>query len=180
MRQTLTAELPGVYERLSETARNLFLASEQIYRTPGFATPGNIIHGLATAFELQLQHSVMAGLFDHLKYRKVETLRPLPGWKDAEQRDKPLWSPSAKADKCTLGAMRLLLRYPHSAIAEFFVQFGLDLADIQAAVESVYSHRNPAAHGDCFDIGTAEAIRGDWFHWNKRPGGIFSVLFRNW
>jgi hypothetical protein len=51
--------------------------------------------------------------------------------------------------------------------------------DIQAAIESVSNHRNPAAHGDCFDISTAEAIRADWFYWNKRPGGIFSVFFRN-
>ena len=176
---SLMAKLPGVYERLTEKARNLFLASEQIYRTPGFAAPGNIIHGLATAFELQLQHSVMAGLFDHLKYRRVETLRPLAEWKDAEQRDKPLWWTGAKADKCTLGTMKLILRHPHCAIEEFFTQFGLNLADIQAVIELVCSHRNPATHGDCFDIGTAEAIRADWFHWNKRPGGVFSVFFRN-
>jgi hypothetical protein len=74
--------------------------------------------------------------------------------------------------------MRLILRHPHPAIGEFFVQFGLNLTDIQDATESVYDHRNPATHGQRFDIGTAEAIRADWFHWHHRPGGIFSVLFR--
>ena len=39
--------------------------------------------------------------------------------------------------------------------------------------------RNPATHGASFDIGTAEAIRADWFNWEQRSGGIFSVLFRN-
>ena len=73
--ESLMAKLPGVYEKLTPKARDLFLASEQIYRTPGFAAPGEIVHGLATAFELQLQHSVIAGLFYHLKYRKVEKLR---------------------------------------------------------------------------------------------------------
>jgi len=174
----LTAELPGVYEKLSEGARNLFLASEQIYRTPGFAAPGEIVHGLATAFELQLRHSVIVGLFDHLQYRKAEKLRPLAEWKDAEQ-NKPLWSPGAKADKCTLGTMRLILRLEHPAIQEFFAQFGLSLTDTRTAIEAVYSHRNPAAHGGSFDIGTAEAIRTDWFHWSRRPGGVFSVFFRN-
>ena len=173
------AELPGVYEKVTAKVRNLFLASEQVYRTPGFVAPGTIIHGLATAFELQLRHSVITGLFDHLKDRKAEKLWPMAEWEDAEQRGKPLWSPGARPDKCTLGAMRLLLRHPHSAIEEFFVQFGLSRTDIQAAIESVYSHRNPAAHGDSFDIGTTEAIRADWYHWNKRAGGIFSVFFRN-
>jgi hypothetical protein len=75
--------------------------------------------------------------------------------------------------------MRLILRHPDSTIEEFFAQFGPNRANIQAAIESVYIHRNPASHGGCFDIGTAEAIRADWFHWDKRPGGIFSVLFRD-
>jgi hypothetical protein len=177
--ESLRAELPNIYENLTAKARNLALASEQIYRTPGFAAPGTIVHGLATAFELQLQHSVISLLFDHLKYRKAENLRPLPEWDDAEQRGKPLWSPPQRADKCTLGTMKLILRHPHPAIEEFFAQFGLNRIDIQATIESVSNQRNPAAHGDCFDIGTAEAIRADWFHWNKRPGGIFSVFFRN-
>jgi hypothetical protein len=73
----------------------------------------------------------------------------------------------------------LILRHPHPAIGEFFAQFGLSLTNIQGATESVYSYRNAASHGECFDIGAAEAIRADWFHWDNRPGGIFSVLFRN-
>jgi hypothetical protein len=175
----LLTELPGVYGKLTAEVRSLLLASEQMYRTPGFAAPGQIVLGLATAFELQLKHSVISGLFDHLKYREVEKLRPLPEWTDAEQRDKPLWSPRARADGCTLGAMRLILRHSHPAIGEFFGQFGQDRADIQRAIKSVNDRRNPAAHGSCFDIGTAEAIRADWFHWGERPGGIFSVFFRN-
>ena len=79
----------------------------------------------------------------------------------------------------TLGTMRLILRHTHPAIEEFFAQFGLNLTDVRDATASVYSHRNDATHGDCFDIGTAEAIRADWFHWDSRPGGIFSVLFRS-
>jgi hypothetical protein len=63
--ESLLTELPGVYEKLTPEVRSLLLASEQIYRTREFAAPGSIVHGLATAFELQLQHSVMAGLFYH-------------------------------------------------------------------------------------------------------------------
>jgi len=43
----------------------------------------------------------------------------------------------------------------------------------------VYRYRNPAAHGESVDIGTAEAIRTDWLNWNNRPGGVFSVFFGN-
>ena len=98
---------------------------------------------------------------------------------DAEKRGKPLWSPSAKADRCTLGEMNLILRHPIPEIVEFFTQFGLNLTDIQSATESVCKYRNPATHGEHFDIGTARTIRAGWFHWGDRPGGIFSVLFRN-
>jgi hypothetical protein len=177
--ESLLAELPGVYEKFTPQVRRLILASEQICRTPGFAAPGSIVHALATAFELQLQHSVLSGVFERLKYRKAEKLKPLPEWTDAEHRDRPLWWPGARADACGLGAMRLILRHPHAAIGEFFDQFGLNRIDIQLALDTVYSYRNPAAHGDCFDIGTAEAIRADWFHWGGRPGGVFSVFFRN-
>jgi hypothetical protein len=175
--ESLLAELPGVYEKLAPDARNLCLASEQVYRTPGFAAPGTIVHGLATAFELQLRHSVISGLFDHLKYRRVEKLLPLAD-QDAEQ-NKPLWRPATKADKCTLGPMKLILQHTHPAIEEFFLRFGLDRTEIQRALGSVYDYRNSSAHGECFDIGTAEAIRANWFHWCERPGGIFSVFFRN-
>jgi hypothetical protein len=180
--ESLLAELSGVYEKLTPQVRSLLLASEQIYRIPGFAAPGDIVHNLATAFERQLQHSVMAGLFHHLKDRNVRELKVPEDWISsgrAQKREKPLWQPSAKADKCVLGEMNLILRHPHPAIGEFFAQFGLNLSDVQGATESVYNHRNPAAHGGLFDIGTAEAIRADWFHWDNRPGGIFSVLFRN-
>jgi|GEM_PF-2568474 hypothetical protein len=180
--ESLKAELPGGYEKLTQKARNSLLASEQSYRIPDFAAPGFIVHGLALAFELELRYSVMSGLFDHLKYRKVEKLRVPEEWISsgyAEKRDKPLWWPKAKADKCALGEMNLILGHPHPAIGEFFAQFGLNLTDIRGATKSVYSRRNPATHGEHFDIATAKAIRAGWFHWNDRPGGIFSVFFRN-
>jgi hypothetical protein len=75
--ESLMAELPRVYEKVSEKARNLLLAGEQVYRTQGFAAPGLIIHMRATAFYLQLQQSVISDLFNYLKHRKVERLRPL-------------------------------------------------------------------------------------------------------
>jgi hypothetical protein len=180
--ESLKAELPGGYEKLTQKARNYLLASEQSYRIPDFAAPGYIVHGLATAFELELRHSVMSCLFDHLKYRKVAELRVPEEWISsgrAQKRETPLWRPSAKADKCLLGEMNLILGHPHPAIEECFAQFGLVLTDIRSATESVCKYRNPATHGDHFDIGTAETIRADWFHWDNRRGGIFSVLFRN-
>jgi hypothetical protein len=66
-----------------------------------------------------------------------------------------------------------------AAVSEVGRHTRLSLTDIQGAIESVYNHRNAASHGECFDIGTAKAIRAEWFHWDNRPGGIFSVLFRN-
>lgn len=174
---SLLEKLPGVYQKLKPQVRSHLLASEQNYRTPNFAAPGQIIHQIATAFELQLKHSVFAGLFDHLKYRKVQKLRPLPEW-EVERRDIPLWSHSAKADNLQLGQMTLLLRRPEPAIREFLDQLGLDCTNIQRALESVYEYRNDATHGTCFDIGTAKAIRADWLHWGERPGGIFAVCFR--
>jgi hypothetical protein len=123
----------------------------------------------------------MAGLFDHLKFRKVEKLEIPEEWipAKAERRQKPLWRRGAKADRSTLGEMTLILDHPHPAVAEFFAQFGLSLTDIRAATKSVCDHRNAATHGEHFDIGTAKAVRANWFHWNERPGGIFSVFFRN-
>jgi hypothetical protein len=174
---SLMAELPGVYEKLAPEVRNLCLASEQVYSIPGFAAPGSIIHGLATAFELQLRHSVIAGLFDYLKYRKVEKLSPLKEWQDADQT-KILWRPNTRPDKCTLGTMKWILQHTHPSIEEFFSQYGMDRIEIEQALATVYEYRNSSAHGECFDIGTAEAIRADWLHWKKRPGGIFSVFFR--
>jgi hypothetical protein len=75
--------------------------------------------------------------------------------------------------------MKLLLRHPHPAIHELLENFHLDRAAIQESIVSVLDHRNPAAHGDSFDTGAAEAIRADWFHWRGRHGGIFSVFFTN-
>jgi hypothetical protein len=180
--EELKAELPGAYGKLTQKARNYLLASEQSYRIPDFAAPGYIVHGLDTAFELEMRHSVMPLLFDHLKSRKVPELRVPEAWISsgrAQRRPMPLWQPNAKAEKCLLGEMNLILAHPHPAVEECFVRFGLILPDIQGATESVWKCRNPATHGDHFDIGTARAIRTDWFHWQSRTGGIFSVLFRN-
>lgn len=176
--ESLRHELPGVYDELEPKARSLCVASQQTYQIQGFAAPAQIILGLAIAFELQLRHSVISRLFEHLKHQGIQKLSPLPEWKDVEQ-NKPLWLTSTRADKCNLGTTRLILRHNHPSIGEFFLQFGLDRTTIQQALESVYPYRNPAAHGESFDIGTAEAIRNDWLHWNKRPGGIFSIFFRN-
>jgi hypothetical protein len=176
--ESLLAELPGVYEKLAPEARNLCLASEQVYRIPGFAAPGTIVHGLATAFELQMRHSVVIGLFAHLKNQEVKKLQPLAEWTDVIQ-NKPLWSTNERAEMCTLGTMRLILKHTHPAIEEFFLQFGLDRRAISGALDSVYKHRNTAAHGGRFDIGTAEAVRTDWLGWDQRPGGVFSVFFRD-
>ena len=52
--ESLMAELSGGYEKLMQKAQNFLLASEQSFRTPDFAAPGNIVYRLATAFELQL------------------------------------------------------------------------------------------------------------------------------
>ena len=90
-----------------------------------------------------------------------------------------MWRPATKADQCTLGTMKLIVRHPQNEVGEFFARFGLDREVIQCAIGTVYERRNAATHGTCFDIGTAEAIRADWFHWRRRPGGIFSVFFRN-
>jgi hypothetical protein len=177
--QSLLDKLPHTWGKLTPGVRSLLLASEQMSRTPGFAAPGKIIDGLATAFECQLQHSVVSLLFAHLRDRRVKDLRPSPEWQDAEQRDKPLWRPTAKAEKCALGTMRLILRHPEPAIGEFFDQFGFDRVAIQDAIEEVYIHRNSAVHGSCFDIGTTEAIRTDWFSWEGRVGGVYSVFFRH-
>jgi hypothetical protein len=180
--ESLLAELPGVYGKLAPGARNLCLASEQVYRTPGYAAPGDIVRGLATAFELQLRHTVMPGLFDYLEYRGVKNLKIPEEWirsHRAQDRSQPLWRRGEKADKCELGTMDLILGHPEPFVAEFFVRHGFSLADIQEATDLVRKPRNAVSHGSCFDIGTAEAIRADWFHWKNRPGGIFSVFFRN-
>lgn len=177
--QSLRSRLPNIRGKLTPAVRSFLLASWQMHRTPGFAAPGKLIDGLATAFERQLVHSVISLLFDHLRRRKAKDLWPMPDWQDAEQRGRPLWSTTSKAEKCTLGSARLVLRHPDSAVGEFFDQFGFDRAAIQGAIEPVYKHRNPAAHGSCFDTGTADAIRTDWFSWHGRVGGIYSVFFRN-
>jgi hypothetical protein len=176
--QSLLAELSNVWGKLEPEVRSCMLASEQMYRTPNFAAPAKLIDGLATAFERQLLHSVISLLFDHLRRRKEKDLRPMPEWQDAEHRDRPLWSPAARAEKCTLGAARLILRHPSLAVGEFFDQFGFDRAAIRGAIEAVCRHRNPAVHGSCFDIGTAGAIRADWLSWEGRVGGVYSVFFR--
>ncbi len=177
--QSVLAELSDTYGKLTPEVRSLLLASEQMYRTQGFAAPGKIVDGLATAFEVQLRHSVMAGLLDHLKDRRVKSLTVPQEWKDVERRDRPLWSYAEKADKFTLGTIILILRHPQSEIEEFFAKYGLDRAAIRGATEEVCRHRNPAVHGRGFDIGTADAIRKDWLTWNARVGGIYSVLFRS-
>jgi hypothetical protein len=128
--ESLLARLPGIYEKLAPEARNLCLASEQVYRIPGLAAPGQFVHGFATAFELQLRHSVISGLFEHLKKQGIKKLSPLAEWKGVDQ-NKPLWLTSTRADKCTLGTMELILQHTHSSIEEFFIQFGLDRTAIQ-------------------------------------------------
>jgi len=181
--ESLLAELPGtVYEMLEPEVRSLLLASEQSFRTQGYASPGSIVHKLATAFELQLQHSVMSDLFDHLKCRGLKNLRTPDEWVAsglAERREKPPWRHDTKADRCTLGDMKLILSHPEPAVADFFDRFRLVLTDIQGATESVLARRNDATHGRSVDAGTAAAIRADWLHWRHRAGGIFSVFFRN-
>jgi hypothetical protein len=134
---------------------------------------------MATAFERQLLHSIVSPFFDHLRRWKVPELRPLPEWPDAEQRGRPLWWPTAKAEKCTLGAARLILRHPEPAVGDFFDQFGFDRTAIRGAIETVSEHRNPAVHGGSFDIWTAETIRADWLSWQGRVGGVYSVFFRS-
>jgi hypothetical protein len=174
--EELLATFHSVWGKLYHRVRALLVASEQKYRTPGYAAPAEIVAGLATAFELQ--HTILAGLFEHLKGRKVKSLRPSHEWPDTESRDRPLWSPADKAEKCTLGTARLILRHPQPEIGEFFNQFGLDLESIRRAIESVYSHRNPTHHGVPYDPGTVDAIRNDWFSWESRVGGVFSIFFR--
>ena len=78
-----------------------------------------------------------------------------------------------------LGEMNLILNHPNPAVGEFFAQFGLSISDIRDATKLVLKHRNPATHGADFDIGTAQEIRAQWFRCNQRPGGVFSVFFRN-
>jgi hypothetical protein len=175
--ESLRRELPGVFEKLVVNARTLFLASEQMYRTPGFAAPAQVVHSIATAFELQLKYSVIKELFDYLKRRGVRTLQPLPDRTDNEIRRKPLWAPYHKADKTTLGEIKTILRHNDPVVQEFFDSIRLDRSDIQRAVEGVLDHRNTATHGDPLDFGNAEAIRNEWIHWKKRAGGIFSVFF---
>jgi hypothetical protein len=177
--QALIDRLDDVYPKLKPEVRSLLLGSEQMARTQGFATPGKIIDALATAFELQLQHSVIAWLFDHLKHCKVRPLRPLPEWRDVEQRDKPLWSPNDKPGRCMLGTIRLILRHNQPEIASFFAMAGLDRDTIQRATDAVLEYRNPAVHGTPFDTGTAAAITQDWYTWEGRPGGVYATLFRN-
>ncbi|HYL38350.1 MAG TPA: hypothetical protein VEV17_20700 [Bryobacteraceae bacterium] len=176
---SLLDELSNTWKKLTARVRNQLLASEQMHRIHDFAAPGKIIDALATAFELQLQHSVMAGLFDFLKYRQLKSLVAPQEWKDVERREKPLWKPGERVDKYTLGTMRLILRHPQVEIGEFFTQYGLDRGAIVEATEAVYQHRNPAVHGHGFDIGTVGQIRKDWFSWKNRVGGIYSVFFRS-
>jgi hypothetical protein len=139
--QELRARFHSVWGKLSERVRSLLLASEQKYRIYGYAAPAEIVAGLATAFELQLQHTILTSLFAHLKDRKVKSLRPPDDWPDIEDRQRPLWSSTDKAEKCTLGTARLILRHPLAEIAEFFKQFGYDLESVRRAIESVYPHQ---------------------------------------
>lgn len=176
--QELRGEFHSVWGKLTERVRSLLLASEQQHRTLGYAAPAQIVAGLSTAFELQLQHTILAGLFEHLKIRKVKSLRPSDDLRDAENRERPLWSSSDKPEKCTLGTARLILRHPQPEIGEFFSGLGYDLESIRRAIESVYRHRNPTHHGEPCDPGTVDAIRNDWFSWESRVGGVFSIFFR--
>lgn len=173
----LRATFHSVWGKLSERVRSLLLASEQKYRTSGYAAPAEIVAGIATAFELQLQQTILAGLFAHLKDRRVRNLQAheLP---EAEDRERPLWRSSDKAEKCTLGTARLVLQHPQPEIAEFFSHFGYNLESVREAIESIYLHRNPTHHGASYDIGTVDAIRSDWFSWKSRAGGVFSVFSR--
>jgi hypothetical protein len=173
----LRARFNSVWGKLSERVRSLLLASEQKYRTSGYAAPAEIVAGIATAFELQLQHTILAGLFAHLKDRKVRSLQS-NGLPDAEDRERPLWRSADKAERCTLGTARLILQHPQPEIGEFFSQFGYDLKSVREAIESIYLHRNPTHHGVAYDIGTVDAIRHDWFSWKSRDGGVFSAFFR--
>lgn len=177
--ESVLSQLPAVWGKLTPEVRSLMLASEQMHRVPGFAAPGKFIDGFATAFECQLKHTIMSHLFAHLKSSNVRELRPLPEWRDAEERNRPLWGPKERADMCGLGAARLILRHTEPAVEEFFERFGFDRATIQRAVEAVYKHRNTAVHGGSFDPGIASAIRADWLSWEGRAGGVFSVFFRD-
>lgn len=173
----LLEELGGVYSRLKPEGRSQLLAAEQIYRTQGFAAPGMTVHAIATAFEIQMRQSLLPELFAYLKFKGVRKLPPLPEWTGADRRSP--WEIGMKADHYALGKMLWVLRHTHPAIGEFFALCGLDRPGVLEALEEVGARRNVPAHGRPVDIGTTTTIRGDWFHWGGRPGGIFSVLFRN-
>lgn len=164
--------LPGFWGRLARPVRRQLIGAEQIRRMPGgHVTPEKVLHGIATAFELQLKHTVLETLLTHLRSVGIKDIPE--GASDRDLVFRWYW----KADKYTLGSVKRLFASAHPAIKDCFERYHWDRNAILEAVETVAEHRNPAAHGREMDSYTVDAIREDWFNWRGRQGGLFSVLF---
>jgi hypothetical protein len=177
-KHTCEAELaelfPSIWRLLRHEVRCQLIGAEQTRRTPGgHATPQMVVHGVATAFELQLKHTVLETLLAHLKR---EDVREIPTGADHRHA---VFMKHWKADRYNLGCIRLLLESAHPAILQCFDRYHWDRDDILAALDAVTEPRNAATHGQGMSPSAADEIRSDWLHWRGRSGGLFSVLFRS-
>lgn len=150
--ESLKAKLPRVYMGLVPESLDHLLLCEQLSRLPSIAVPGAMLWAAATAWEIQFENSEeTAGL---LKFGHTEG-----SWNSLYKR----------VDR--------LLRKPDIDTLKYLGDKGLDSAVILKACREVSRHRNPAAHGSKYGLGSARAILDRWYQWEGKPGGIFSVFF---
>lgn len=149
-----------VYSRLAAVPRCRLIGVMQTLRVPFFASPSQLIAGVASAFEIQAKDSLFEPLFAFLKSLKVE---PAPKW---------------PAKSLMFAQMREVLQQQSPAVDDYFCLAGLSKSGLLKVFDMIAPIRNQAVHQIEPSFEVARSHLDAWFEYEQRKGGIFSLLFR--
>lgn len=165
--ERLKGILGEVYPLLCAEARSSLIAAEQICEYPEYRAPGDVVHKLATAFELQIKRVVLECFALYLRGRGVAMFPA------TELEGAPAILDGEVNRRATLGSISLAFRQASIDRENFCLEYGLELDPLRSSMAEVSPVRNRATHEVQMSPAEASEWRERWLGVEPRDGGIF-------